>query len=332
MKGVIFKGLTDIRLTPLFYLEASLSSCIFTNSWYNEVGFNLIKLMGMIKYAYFNGEIISEEEVKINFNDLGFARGYAVFDAMKTVKRQPFLIKSHFRRLQNSAKLLNINFKMILSEFVQIIEQLLDKNQNAFSSKKELTIKTTVTGGVSTNGIEMDGEATIIITIGDLSLVEPKEKLYNLGIKTILVDFQRIIPEAKTTNYLMAIKNQERKKESRAMEIIYQHKNLLLEGATSNIFIVKDGTIITPMRNILSGTMRNLIIKLLKKEGVIVETRDVMMSETFNADEIFLTGTFKNILPVRQIDDRMIGDGQVGKITKKAIKLLKKYIEDLYTC
>jgi branched-chain amino acid aminotransferase len=86
------------------------------------------------------------------------------------------------------------------------------------------------------------------------------------------------------------------------------------------------------MRNILSGTMRNLIIKLLKKEGAIVETRDVMMSETFNADEIFLTGTFKNILPVRQIDDRMIGDGQVGKITKKAIKLLKKYIEDLYTC
>jgi branched-subunit amino acid aminotransferase/4-amino-4-deoxychorismate lyase len=172
----------------------------------------------------------------------------------------------------------------------------------------------------------MDGEATIIITIGDLSLVEPKEELYNLGIKTILIDFQRIIPEAKTTSYLMAIKNQKRKKESKAMEIIYQHKNLLLEGATSNIFIVKDGVIITPIRNILSGTMRNLIIKLLEKEDVIVETRDIMVSEALSADEIFLTGTFKNILPVRQIDDKIIGNGQVGKITRKAISLLKKYI------
>ncbi len=274
-----------------------------------------------MKKAYYNGKIISEDKVKIDFNDLGFARGYGVFDAMKTMEGQPFLLKAHFKRLQNSVKLLNIDFKLSLSEFIEIVNKLLSLNQNIFPGE-EVVIRTTVTGGVSFNGLKMDGEPTVLITINDLSLVTPEKKLYKTGAKVITVDFQRIMPEAKTTNYLTAILHQKDKEKAEAIEIVYYHNNLLLEGATSNIFIVKDGQFSTPGKNVLSGTMRNLLIKLLSENGEMVEKREVGLKELFEADEVFLTGTFKGVLPIVQVDDKMIGDGQVGEKTKLAMELV----------
>ncbi len=274
-----------------------------------------------MKKAYYNGKIISEDKVKIDFNDLGFARGYGVFDAMKTVEGHPFLLKAHFKRLQNSAKLLNIDFTLSLPEFVGIVNELLALNKNIFSNN-DVTIRTTVTGGVSSNGLKMDGKPTVLITINDLSLVTPDKELYKTGAKIITIDFQRIMPEAKTTNYLTAILHQKDKEESGATEIVYHHNDLLLEGATSNIFIVKNGEFITPDKNVLSGTTRNLVIKLLSEAGEVTGKRNVKMEELFEADEVFLTGTFKGVLPIVQVDDKMIGDGQVGEKTKLAMELI----------
>ncbi len=274
-----------------------------------------------MKKAYYNGKIIPEDEVKINFNDLGFARGYGVFDGMRTVKGHPFLLKAHFKRLQNSAKLLNIDFKLFLPEFIEIVNKLLSLNQNIFPGE-DVVIRTTVTGGVSSNGLKMNGKPTVLITINDLSLVTPDKELYKTGAKIITIDFQRIMPEAKTTNYLTAILHQKDKEKAEAIEIVYYHNNLLLEGATSNIFIIKDGEFSTPGKNVLSGTMRNLLVKLLSEKGEKVEKRDIDFKELFEADEVFLTGTFKGVLPIVQVDDKMIGDGQVGEKTKLAMELI----------
>ncbi len=274
-----------------------------------------------MKKAYYNGEIIPEDEVKINFNDLGFARGYGVFDAMKTVEGRPFLLKAHFKRLQNSVRLLNIDFKLSLPEFVKIVNKLLSLNQDIFSGE-DVVIRTMVTGGVSSNGLKMDGEPTVLITINDLSLVVPDKELYKTGAKIITVDFQRVMPEAKTTNYLTAVLHQKEKEETGATEIVYYHKGLLSEGATSNIFIVKNGKFITPAKNVLSGTTRNLVVKLLLETGEVVEKREVGIKELFKADEVFLTGTFKGVLPIIQADDKIIGSGQVGEKTKLAMELI----------
>ena len=175
---------------------------------------------------------------------------------------------------------------------------------------------------MSSNGLKMDGEPTVLITINDLKLVVPEKKLYEMGAKVITVDFQRIMPEAKTTNYLTAVLHQKEKEEIGATEIVYHHNNLLLEGATSNIFIIKDGEFSTPGKNVLSGTMRNLVVKLLSEKGEKVEKRDIDFKELFEADEVFLTGTFKGVLPIVQVDGKMIGDGRVGEKTKLAMGLM----------
>ena len=276
-----------------------------------------------MKYAYFNGKIIPEEEVKINFNDLGFARGYGVFDAMRTTNGQPFLLKAHFKRLQNSARLLNMELPMTMPQFVETVQKLLSTSED-FQQGKDVVIRTTVTGGISSNGLKMDGQPTVIIIIGNLSAVTPKPEEYRQGGKIILVDFQRILPQAKTTNYLTAILHQKEKERAGATEIVYHHRKQLLEGATSNIFIVKNKRVITPEKNILSGTMRNLLIQLLRQNNIPVEIRDVQLEELSEADEAFITGTFKQVLPIVQFDDKIINEGQVGEIAKQAMKLMKK--------
>lgn len=238
---------------------------------------------------------------------------------MRTTNGKPFLIKEHYRRLQNSAKELNLFLKISLRKFEEIVDELLSQNK----VKDESAIKTILTGGKSSNGLRMDGEPTLLITVNDLKKVIPKKELYKKGTKIILVEFQRYLPKVKTLNYIFAIKNQQKKEKSEAIEIIYHNEGYLLEGSTSNIFIVKNDKIITPDKNILLGTTRNLLIQLLRKKNQKIEVRDVKLKEIFEADEVFLTGTFKNILPIVQIDNKMIGDGRVGDVTTKIMKLIE---------
>ncbi len=277
----------------------------------------------MKNYAYFNGEIILEDDIVISHHDLGFLRGYGIMDAMRTVKGRPFLLKEHFERLDYGMKAMNLETGLNLEKFGKIIDNLLQQNK----TNEDVAIKTLITGGRSSNGLKMDGLPTGLITINNLEAVSPSADLYRNGAKVVSLEFQRPMPEIKTTNYIFAIQQQKLKDTAEANEIIYFDKGLLLEGATSSIFVVKNNKIITPSVNILSGTMRNFVIKILAKENITVEVRRVKLEEALNADEIFLTGTFKNILPIVRVDDIMVGDGKVGKVTKTVMKMINEIMQ-----
>jgi branched-subunit amino acid aminotransferase/4-amino-4-deoxychorismate lyase len=192
---------------------------------------------------------------------------------------------------------------------------------------KDVAIKTIITGGKSSNGLKIDGEPTVLITLADLKAVSPENKLYEEGARVISVEFQRFSPMVKTTNYIFALQNQEKKELAEANEIIYHNRGLLLEGSTSNVFIVKDKKIITPAINILVGVTRNFVIKVLEKSEIEIEEREVKFEELLNADEVFLTGSFKNILPIIQVDDIIIGDRAVGRITKQLMKMFEENLK-----
>jgi len=277
----------------------------------------------MKKYAYFNGEIILEDNVIISYRDLGFQRGYGIMDAMKTIKGKPFLLKEHFERLKNGAEAMNLNVDLDLRKFSGIVSNLLVKNK----FNKDVAIKTVITGGESSNGLKIDGSPTVLITLNSLVTVSPLAELYEKGAKVMTMEFQRSMPKIKTTNYIFALQQQQAREEAKAIEIVYHHKGFVLEGATSNIFIVKDNKIITPSEDILMGTTRNFVIEILKKENIIVNIRKIKLEEILNADEIFITGTFKNVLPIVQVDDIIIGDGHVGAITKNIMKMVGDAIQ-----
>ncbi|MBU2082129.1 aminotransferase class IV [Patescibacteria group bacterium] len=273
----------------------------------------------MKKYCYFNGKIVALNKVDINPYDIGLLRGYGVFDVMCTENEKPFLLDLHWKRLQNSARELNLKIPIAKNEYKNILQKIIKLNR--FSKS---TIRTILTGGPSDNGFNhIRGNETFLILV-EKFMALPKE-VYSKGAKAITLKYNRQFPLVKTTNYITAIKHQKIKEKNKAIEIIYFQNGNFLEASTSNLFIVKNNQIITPKKNILSGITRNLVIKLAKQKRINVEEQEIPEKNFFTASEIFLTATNKGIVPIIKVDDREIGDGRVGKITKTLINAFNDF-------
>lgn len=273
------------------------------------------------RYCYFNGKTMALDKVKINPYDLGFLRGYGIFDVMRTQNGKLFLFEEHWKRLQNSAKELNLKIPIIKKESQEIIKRLLKLNRF-----KESVIRTVLTGGTSKDGFTFENKETFCILIEKLHSF-PRE-YFMKGVNVITLEYLRDIPEAKITNYIATIKNQKEKNRKKALEIIYTSRGKALEASTSNFFIIKNGKLITPKKNILFGITRKLIIKLAKENGFKVQEREIKISELFSADEIFLTSSNKDIVPIVKVDGKKIGNGKVGKITKDLMKIFWNFVEN----
>lgn len=270
------------------------------------------------KYCHFNGKITTPDKVKINPYDLGFLRGHGVFDVMSTVNGKPFLLDEHWKRFQNSAKMLGLKIPVSGGEYEKIVRKLLKSN-----GLKKSTIRTILTGGISLNGSTYCQNETFIIFIEKFHGLS--EEVYAKGARVVTHDHERHIPTAKVCNYAEAIRHQGKKEKAGALEIIYVKNGKALEASTSNFFIVKNGKLITVKEGILIGTTRNSVIRLARKAGYKIEERDIKIKELHSADEVFLTATNKDVVPVIKIDGKKVGDGKVGKNTKVLMELFRKF-------
>lgn len=273
--------------------------------------------MVMKKFCYCNGKIQELSKARIAPNDIGLIRGYSVFDFLRTENGQLFLFDEHFARLQRSAKMLDLKVPINTAKCLTVLKQLLKKNK-----LKDASFRLVLTGGPTEDGMSFK-KPNFYILVEDVYNYPPK--VFKEGGKIITYEHQRLFPEAKTTNYLTAIRLQKEKKKAGAIEILFTFRGKVLETATSNIFIIKANTLVTPKDNILLGTTRAVVIKLAKKLGFSVEERDVFVGELTEASEIFITATNKKITPIVMIDNMSVGRGEVGEKTK----VLMAAFEDL---
>ncbi|EKE21739.1 MAG: hypothetical protein ACD_7C00142G0002 [uncultured bacterium] len=278
----------------------------------------------MNKYCYYDGKVVELNEVKISPYDLGFMRGYGIFDAMRTANGALFCFNEHWNKFEKSTRELGLKIPISQEEFKNVVDVLLEKN-----NLKEAAIKTILTGGKSDNGFyKSEDKETFLILVDDLDKFAVAEEFYKKGWKLISLEYQRYLPEIKSLNYLAPIKNQKEKTNSNAQEIVYKKDGNILECSTSNLFIVKDGIIVTPQKNIFLGTVRNLVINIAKSNNFILEERDITIDELLSAEEVFVTATYKKIVPVINVDNVMIGNGKVGDVTNKLIELLNELIKN----
>ena len=261
---------------------------------------------------------MTTEKAKVAINDLAVLRGYGVFDFLKTVNGKPFLWREHWTRFLNSAKLLNLKVPVGESEAKKIIGELLKKNHYADAS-----IRLLLTGGPTADGISII-RPVFSILIEDV--YNYPKKFFQHGARVITHEYLRLMPCAKTTNYITAVRLQKDKHKAKAVEILYTHQGRVLECATSNFFIVKNKKIITPKVDILYGTTRNVVMTLAKWAGYQVEEREMKVGELRTADEAFLTATNKDIMPIVAVDDRKINNGKVGPITRKLQNLFAEFV------
>lgn len=295
-----------------------------------------------MKYCYFNGKIVPASTAYLKFNDIGILRGYGIFDFLRTYNGRPFLLKEHLIRFRRSANLLHIKVPVSQTQLPIIINKLLLKNKF-----KESEIRLVLTGGPTPDGISYSNPSIFILV--EKAQVLPKI-IYKNGINLITCEYQREVPQAKTLNYITAIRTQPQKNKQKAFEILYIFQGNVLECTTSNFFIFKRGSekgnnrftfpserrnqgslifknniLVTPKDNILIGTTRNLVLKLAKNKFKIQE-RDIKVDELKSATEAFITASNKEIVPVVKIDNKTVGNGKVGKNTKQLMDLFHKYI------
>ena len=262
----------------------------------------------MYNYHFLNGEYVSLDDAQLSVGDLGIVRGYAIFDYFQVVDQVPLHMDEHIRRFMNSAESLRLNLNFSLNQFKDCIYQLIKINdiQNA-------GMKLLATGGFSSDGFDLGSTSLAIIC---QPYKEMPDHLKQNGGKLLSHEYVRDMPKIKTTNYIMAVYLNEKITSHQAIEPLYYTKASVSECSRSNIFGVFNEKLVTPRDNILEGITRNQIITLAKNAGLEVETRDMPLGELLRADEVFITGTIKRVLPIRQIDDHLIGDGQPGPVTR----------------
>ncbi|PIR69400.1 MAG: amino acid aminotransferase [Candidatus Niyogibacteria bacterium CG10_big_fil_rev_8_21_14_0_10_46_36] len=272
-------------------------------------------------YCFLNGRIVLCKRAGMPLNDLGVLRGYGVFDFLRTYNKKPFLMKEHLDRLEQSARRLHLAIPVPREDIEKAVYTLIRKN--AFP---ETSLRFVLTGGISATGFFPEEKPTFFI-LAEKSEAMP-EYMYQRGISVVTHEYLRDIPEAKTNNYMIAVKMRNLKKNKRFVEMLYMYQGNILEATTSNIFFVKGNTLITPKKNILVGTTRNFVIRLARKDFRI-EERDVHIDEIKQVSEAFLTATNKEILPVVRINKYVIGDGKVGLHTKELMSRFRAHTASL---
>lgn len=268
-------------------------------------------------YCYLDGKIITSDKLLISGYDIGLLRGYAVYDGITTHNRKPFYLPAHLDRLRRSSSRLGLKIPLSDAAITKIIETLIQKNRF-----NRTNLRLIVSGGRTIEGIEYDTRKPTFFILAEKWNPLPKY-LYEKGGKLITEDHLRFMPEAKTTHYITAVKLQSKRKKAKAVEILFVSNGEVLECSTSNIFMFIGDVLVTPKDDILLGITRKAVLDMAKKRFKIKE-RVIMVSELMKADEIFITSSFKDIVPIVKIDNKIVDGGVVGKNTRELMKLFSE--------
>ncbi|MFQ6068335.1 MAG: branched-chain-amino-acid transaminase [Candidatus Bathyarchaeia archaeon] len=281
--------------------------------------------------VYIDGKYYPKSEAKISVYDHGFLYGDGVFEGIRAYNGSVFKLKEHIDRLYASARAILLEIPMTKEEMINAIIETLKKN-----NLTDAYIRLVVSRGIGDLGLDpkkCSKPTTIIITDRiKLHEGEAKEK----GITSIISWVKRdpvdaTTHEVKSLNYLNSILAKIEANTANVDEAICLNKNgFVCEGVAENIFIVSNGVILTPPTSTgaLRGITRKAVIEIAQKLGYTVLKKEITPTDLFIADEVFFTGTAAEIIPVKEINKRRIGDGNPGPVTRKLMEEYQKLVRD----
>jgi len=280
---------------------------------------------------YIDGEFYPKSQAKISVFDHGLLYGDGVFEGIRAYKGSVFKLKEHINRLYQSAHAMMLQAPLTKEQMTEAVLETLRKNK-----MKDAYIRLVVTRGVGDLGLDPRKcpKATVIVITGAIILHgnEAKEN----GITTF-VSWVRRHPvdatshEIKSLNYLNSVMAKIEANMAGADEAIVLDKaGFVSEGVGENIFVVKNGKILTPpvCSGALPGITAQVVTKLAQKLGYEVVESNLTPYQLMNADEAFFTGTAAEIVPIREVNKRQIGNGKPGPVAKKLITAFQKVVAD----
>ncbi len=281
------------------------------------------------KYIFLNGKIISETEGRISSKDRGFLYGDGIFETLRSYNGIPFKLTEHLERLHSSAEELRIPLKYTIKELSKNVKELLKTN-----NIPDAYIRITLSRGTGNNGLAINGNSSPTLLIQAKPFTPYKRELYEKGMALTISKARRStscpVSCHKTTNLLTSILLKEETREKSADEaIVLNTDGHVAECITSNIFIVYNKNIITPSlgTNILPGITRNTVLDICKDRGLFVGEDRFRIETLMTADEVFLTNSLMEIMPVSVVEDKKIGKTVPGEITSQLMNAYKCLIK-----
>ncbi len=284
----------------------------------------------MTQWIYLAGEFVTKENAKVSVYDHGFLYGDGIFEGIRIYNGNIFKCKEHLDRLYDSAKSIDLTIPLSYEEMEQALIETIRKNE-----LRDGYIRLVVSRGFGDLGLDPRRckRASVIIIVEQLAIYSEED--YRNGLKVVSVSTRRNIPDAlnpkiKSLNYLNNILVKIQANLAGVGEaIMLNAQGYVAEGSGDNIFIVKNGSIVTPPTYIgaLDGITRRAIIDISKKLGYEVREEPFTLHDVYVADEVFLTGTAAEVIAVREADGRVIGEGKAGPITLHLLEEFRKIVE-----
>ncbi len=289
----------------------------------------------MAKQVWMNGELVPSEKACINVYDHGLLYGDGVFEGIRIYNTRIFKSRTHLQRLFESARAIRLNIPYSVEQIHEAMRQTAAANglTNGY-------IRLCVTRGVGSLGLNpLTCTKPSVFIIADTITLYPAE-MYQHGMAVITSSVIRnhpaaLSPRIKSLNYLNNIMAKVEALDAGLVEaVMLNHLGFVAECTGDNIFIIRTRngkpTLLTPPLHagVLEGVTMNTVIGLAQQAGLAFERTDLTKHDLYTADEMFLTGTAAEVIPVTKVDGRVIGAGEPGPITGKLIKLFHDLVRE----
>lgn len=284
----------------------------------------------MNRIIYINGEFVREDEAKISPFNRGLLYGDGIFESMRSYKGGIFGLLEHFERISGSSAFLGIALPFDLDEEKKILDELLKRNSFVDVDSR---IRINLIRGEGKRGLPPCDDAGTEVIISAETVSEKIDEIQKNGVKAVIIrdfrlDSRSALTPHKTLNYIAGILGlMEIKKMGGDEGIFLNYDGLVCEGVTSNIFMAKDGALLTPSLSagILPGITRNVILKVGRGLGIKIKEQNITEADLFGADEIFITSSIREVVPVNRLDKVRY---DIGPVTLKIQAGYKNFVRD----
>ncbi len=278
----------------------------------------------MSSIVYLNGQYLPIEDAKISVLDRGFTFGDGVYEVIPVYNGQIFRLREHLERMNNSLDEVYIGRPYASEQWQEILRELIEKNSGK-NTGNDLSLYMQVTRGVSERDLAID--IATEQTVFAMCRLLPENDL-SAGISAIVEeDIRWKYCHIKAITLLPSVVLRHKAKQSGATEALLIREGYVTEGAASNVFIVKNGIVKTPIKDgsLLPGITRDLVVELLSESGIPCEEVVIKETELIQADEIWITSSTWEIVPVIELDGKPVGTGRPGEVWQQAFRIYQEY-------
>lgn len=276
--------------------------------------------------VYLNGAFVAADQAKISVFDRGFVFGDGIYELIPVYGGRPFRLPQHLQRLQSSLEAIHIANPHSAEQWIDIIATLIDEVE-----APDQAIYLQITRGVAPRDHAYPANAKPTVFAYSKALAYPNEAELSKGVSAITTaDIRWRRCDIKAIALLANVILRQQAVEQGTAEAILVHEGHITEGAASNIFVVKDDVVYTPPKNeqILPGITRDLAVELANANAIECRETSITVELLRSADEVWLTSSTKELLPIVKIDNVDVGNGKPGPMHKRMLNLYQAYKED----